>query len=152
MVETQLCQLRGTLDLCFIYDMGFVNSTCYKYTASIYCYCSFRKLHADQRACRHGRWCRGGGGERAHIAEFFKRKSATDGANESPVLMESSSGGGTSGDADLVATGVVSRGEGIAGERSGADVVETGVVSKDEGSSDAGDFADVVATGVVNGR
>ena len=24
MVETQLCKLRGTLDLCFIYDMVFM--------------------------------------------------------------------------------------------------------------------------------
>ena len=56
--------------------------------------------------CRQGCWCRGGGGERAHIAGFFKPNSATDGAKESPVLMDSSSGGGASGDADVVAMGV----------------------------------------------
>ena len=38
---------------------------------------------------------------------FFKPKSATDGAKESPVLMGSSSVGGASGDADGVATVVV---------------------------------------------
>ena len=65
--------------------------------------------------CRQGGWCRGGGGERAHIAGFFKRESATGGANESPVLMDDSSGGSASGDADGVATGVVSRGKGVAG-------------------------------------
>ena len=101
--------------------------------------------------CRQGCWCRGGGGERPHIAEFFKPKSATDGAKESPVLMDSSSGGGASGGADVVATGVVSRGEGGAGAGSDADVVMTGVVSNGEGGAGAGSFADVVATGVVNG-
>ena len=40
------------------------------------------------------------------------------------------SGGGASGDADVVETGVVSRGEGGAGAGSDADVVVTGVVSK----------------------
>ena len=101
--------------------------------------------------CRQGCWCCDGGGERAHIAGFFKPKSATDGAKDSPVLMDSSSGGGASGGANVVATGVVSRGEGGAGAGSGADVVVTGVVSKGEGSAGAGSFADVVATGVVNG-
>ena len=101
--------------------------------------------------CRQGCWCRGGGGERAHIAGVFKPKSATGGAKESPVLMDSSSGGGASGDSDVVATGVVSRGEGGAGAGSGADVVVTGVVSKGEGGAGAGSFADVVATGDVNG-
>ena len=38
---------------------------------------------------------------------FFKLKSAKDGAKESPVLMDSSSGGSASGDADVVLTGVV---------------------------------------------
>ena len=61
---------------------------------------------------------------------FFKPKSATDGAEESPVLMDGSNGGGASGDADVVTTGVVSRSEGVAG---------------------AGSFADAVATGFVNG-
>ena len=59
--------------------------------------------------------------------------------------------GGASGDADVVATGVVSRGEGGAGVGSDADVVVTGVVVKGEGGAGAGGFADVVATGVVNG-
>ena len=27
MIETQFCELRGTLGLCFIYDMVFVNNT-----------------------------------------------------------------------------------------------------------------------------
>ena len=44
------------------------------------------------------------------LLDFIKPKSATDGAKESPVLMESSSGGSTSGDADVGTTGVVSRG------------------------------------------
>ena len=65
------------------------------------------------------------------------------------MLVDSRSGGGSSGDADVVATGVVSRGE--AGAGSGADVVVTGVVSEGEGGAGAGSFADVVATGVVNG-
>ena len=65
--------------------------------------------------------------------------------------MDSSSDGGASGDADVVATGVVSRGEGGAGAASDADVVVKGVVSKGEGGAGAGSFADVVATGVVNG-
>ena len=96
--------------------------------------------------CRQGCWCRGGGEQRAHIAGFFKTKSATDGAKESPVLMDSSIGGGASGEGDVVATGVMSRGEGGADERSGANVVVTGVVSKSEGGVGAGSFADVVAT------
>ena len=83
------------------------------------------------------------------LLDFFKPKSAADGAKESP--MDNSSGGGASGDADVVATGVVSRGEGGAGAGSDTDVVVTGVVSKGEGGAGAGSFADVVATGVVNG-
>ena len=49
------------------------------------------------------------------MLHFFKPKSATDSAKESPVLMDSSSDGGASGDADVVATGVVSRSGGGAG-------------------------------------
>ena len=41
------------------------------------------------------------------------------------MFMDSSSGGGASGDADVVVTGVVSRGEGGAGAGSFADVVAT---------------------------
>ena len=85
------------------------------------------------------------------LLHFFKPKSATDGVKKSPVLMDSRRGGGASGDADVVATGVLSRGEGGAGAGSDADVDVTGVVSKGEGGSGAGRFADVVATGVVNG-
>ena len=66
------------------------------------------------------------------------------------MLMDSSSGGGVSGDADVVATGVVSRDEDGAGAGSDADVVVTGVVSKGEGGAGAGSFPDVVATGLVN--
>ena len=55
--------------------------------------------------------------------------SATDGAKESPVLMDSSSGVGASGDADMVATGVVNRGEGGAAASSFDEVVATGVVN-----------------------
>ena len=85
------------------------------------------------------------------LLDFSKPKSATDGPKKSPVLMESSSGGGASGDKDVVATGVVSRGEGGAGAGSDADVVVTGVTRKGEGGAGAGNFADVVATGVMNG-
>ena len=85
------------------------------------------------------------------MLEFFKPKSATDGAKKSPVLMDSSSGGDASGDADVVVTGVVSRGEGDAFERSGAHLVVTGVVSKGEGGAGAGSFPDLVATEVVKG-
>ena len=81
---------------------------------------------------------------------FFKPKSATDGAKESPVLMDGSNGGGASGDADVVTTGVVSRSECGAGAGSGADVVVTGVVSKGEGGAGAGSGTDVVVTGVVS--
>ena len=110
----------------------------------------------SQVACRPTFVGRGAGaaaavGSGRTLLDFFELKSATDGAKESPVLMDSSSGGGASSDADVVATGVVSRGEGGAGERSGADVVVTGVVSKGEGGAGAGSFADVVATGVVKG-
>ena len=102
--------------------------------------------------CQQGCWCRGGGGGRAHNAGFFKPKSATDGAKESPVLVDSNSGGGASGDTDVVAMGVVNRGEGGAGAGSDAEVVVTGVVGKGEGGADAGSFADVVATEAVNGH
>ena len=85
------------------------------------------------------------------LLDFFKPRSATAGAKESPVLMDSSSGGGASGDADVVAKEVVSRGEGGAGASSDADVFVTGVVSKGEGGAGAGCLADVVAAGVVNG-
>lgn len=83
---------------------------------------------------------------------FFKRQNATDEAKESPVLMDSSSSGGgdASDDADVVATGVVSRDEGGAGAGSDADVVATGVVNGVEGCEGAGSDSDVVAMGVVN--
>ena len=61
---------------------------------------------------------------------FFKPKSVTDGSKESPVLTDSSSGGGASSDIDVVSTGVVSRGEGGAGAGSLDDVVATGVVNR----------------------
>ena len=89
-------------------------------------------------------------GSRRTLLDFFQPKSATDGAKESLVLMDSSSDGGASVDADVMATGVVSRGEGGAGPGSDADVVVTGVVSKGEGGAGASSFADVVDTGVVN--
>ena len=109
----------------------------------------------SQVACRPTCVDRGAGtaaavGSGRTLLVFFKPKSATDGAKESPVLMDSSSGGGANGDADVVATGVVSRGEGGAGVGSDADVVVTGVVSKGKGGAGAGSFADVVSTGVVN--
>ena len=85
------------------------------------------------------------------LLDFFKPKTVTDRSKVSLVFMDSSSGGGASGDADVVATGVASRGEGGAGAGSDADVVVTGVVSKGEGGAGAGSFADVVATRVVNG-
>ena len=66
------------------------------------------------------------------------------------MLMNSSSGGGASVDTDVVATEVVSRGEGGAGAGSDADVVVTGIVSKGEGGAGAGSFADVVATSLIN--
>ena len=69
---------------------------------------------------------------------IFKPKSATDGAKESPVLMDSSSGGGARGDADVVATRTVSRNEGGAGAGSDADVVATGVVNGLEDCEGAG--------------
>ena len=69
------------------------------------------------------------------LLDFFKPKTATDDAKESPLLMDSRSDGGASGDADVVATGVVIRGEGGAGAGSDADVVVTGVVSKGEGGA-----------------
>ena len=66
--------------------------------------------------------------------------------------MGGSVSGGTSDHADVVATGVVSRGEDGSGAGGDADVVVTGVVSKGEGGAGAGSFAQVVATGVVNRR
>ena len=116
----------------------------------INCYCSCRKLHVDQPVSTEVLVPRRRSGRSAHCW-ISKPKSATDGANGSPVLMDSSSGGGARDDADVVATGVVSRGEGGAGAGSDADVVVTGVISKGEGGAGAGNFADVVATGVVNG-
>ena len=97
----------------------------------------------SQVACRPTCVDRGTGaaaavGSGRTLLDFFKPKSATDGAKESPVLMDSTSGGGASGDADVVATGVVNRGEGGAGAGSDADVVVTGVVSKGEGGAGAG--------------
>ena len=80
----------------------------------------------------------------------FKPKSAPVGANESSVLMECSNGGGANGDRNVVATGVVSRGEGGAGADSGVDVLVTGAVSIGEGGASADSFADMVATRVVN--
>ena len=44
------------------------------------------------------------------LLDFFKPKSASDGGKKSPVLMDSTIGRGASGDADVVATKVVSRG------------------------------------------
>ena len=63
------------------------------------------------------------------LLDYYKPKSATDGAKELPVLMDSSSDGGASGDADVVATGGVSRGEVGAGAGSDADLVVTRVVN-----------------------
>ena len=110
----------------------------------------------SQVACRPTCFDRGAGaaaavGSGRTLLDFFKPNSATDDARESPVLMDSSSGGGESGDADVLATGVVSSGEGRAGAGSDADVVVTGVVSNGAGGAGAGSVADVVATGVVNG-
>ena len=87
----------------------------------------------SQVACRPTCVDRGAGaaaavGSGRTLLDIFRPKSATDGAKESPVLMDSSSGVGASGDADVVATGVVNRGEGGAGESSFADVVATGDV------------------------
>ena len=110
----------------------------------------------SQVACRPTSVGRGAGaaaavGSKRTLLDFFKPKSATDGAKESPVSMNSSSEGGARGDADVVATGVVSRGEGGEGAGSDADVVVTGVASKGEGGAGAGRFAYVVATGAANG-
>ena len=110
----------------------------------------------SQAACRPTCVDRGAGaaaavGSGRTLLDVFKPKNATDGAKESPVLVDSSSSdGGASGDADVVATGVVNRGEGGAGAGSDADLVLTGIVSKGEGGAGAGSFADVVATGVVS--
>ena len=97
----------------------------------INCYCSCRKLHVDRQRVSTGvlvsrrRWAEG-----AHLLFLFKPKSATDGAKKSPVLMNSSSGGGASSVVDVVSTGVVSKGEGGAGAGSLDDVVATGVVNR----------------------
>ena len=179
MVETQIFKMRGSLNLCFVYDTVFV-----KYTwLLIHCFTCFygrsfaRVYHwklprwtyfcgavyeaaglvdvyvksrsnlvfcstADQLllllmsqvACRPTCVDRGAGAAAAvgtgrTLLDFFKPKSATDGAKESSVLMDISSGVGASGDADVVATGVVNRGEGGAGASSFAEVVATGVVN-----------------------
>ena len=89
----------------------------------------------SQVACRPTCIDRGAGaaaavGSGRTLLDFCKPKSATDGAKKSSVLTNSSSGGGASGDADVVATGVVSRGEGGADAGSDANVVVTGVMSK----------------------
>ena len=113
-------------------------------------------LLMSQVACRPTCVARGAGaavvvGSGRTLPDFCKPKSATDGAKESPILIDNnSSGGGASGDADVVATGVVNRGEGGAGAGSDADVVVTGAVSKSDGGAGADSFADVVAKGVVN--
>ena len=114
-------------------------------------------LLMSQVACRPTCVDRGAGaaaavGSGRTLLGFYKPKSVTDGAKKSPALMDSSSSRGASGDADVVATGVVSKGEGGAGAGSDADVVVTGVVSKGEGDAGADSFADVVATGVVIGH
>ena len=106
-------------------------------------------LLMSQVACRPTCVDRGAGaaaavGSGRTLLNFFKLKSATDGAKESPVLMDSSSGGGASGDADVVATGVVSKGEGGAGAGSFADVVATGVVNGLEDCEGAGIYMDGV--------
>ena len=82
---------------------------------------------------------------------FFKPKSATDGAEESPVLMVSSSGGGASVDADVVATGVVSRDEGGAGAGRDANLVVTGVVNGVEDCEGAGIDMDGVFSDAADG-
>ena len=97
-------------------------------------------LLMSQVACRPRCVDRGAGAAAAvrsgrTLLGFFEPKNATDGAKESPVLMDSSSGGGASGDAGVVATGVVSMGEDCAGAGRDADVVETGVMSKGEGGA-----------------
>ena len=92
-------------------------------------------LLMSQVTCRPTCVDRGAGtaaavGSRRTLLDFYKPKSATDGAKKSPALMDCSSDRVASGDAEVVATGVVSRGD---------------------GGACAGSFADVVATGVVNG-
>ena len=113
-------------------------------------------LLMSQVACRPTCVDRGAGaaaavGSGRTLLDFYKAKSATYGAKKSPALMDSGSGRGASGDADVVATEVVSRGEGGAGAGSDADVVVTGVVSKGEGDAGTGSLDDVVPTGVGNG-
>ena len=115
------------------------------------CYCSCRKLYVDRRVSTGVLGAAAAVGSGRTLLCFFKPKNATDGARESPVLMDSSSGMGASGDVDVMATGVVRGGEGGAGAGSDPDVVVTGLVSKGDGGAGAGTFADVVATGVVYG-
>ena len=85
------------------------------------------------------------------LLDFFKLKSATEGAKESPVLMDCRSGGVASSDADVVATGVVNRGEGGAGAGSDADVVVTGVVNGPEDCEGAGFDMDGVFSDAADG-
>ena len=71
----------------------------------------------SQGSCRPTCVDRGAGaaaavGSRRSLLDFLKPKSATDGAKESLVLTDSCSDGGASVYADVVSTGVVSRGEG----------------------------------------
>ena len=85
----------------------------------------------SQVACRPTCVDRGAGaaaavGSGRTLLDFSKPRRATDGAKESPVFMGSSSGGGTSGDVYVVATGVVNRGQGGVGAGSDADVVVYG--------------------------
>ena len=112
----------------------------------------------SQIACRPTCVDRGAGaaaavGSGRSLLDFLKPKSETDGAKEWSVLMDSSTGGGARGDADVVATGVVSTGEGGAGAGSDADVVVTGVLNGLEGCEGAGIDMDVFSptlqTGVV---
>ena len=98
----------------------------------------------SQVACRPTCVDRGAGaaaavGNGRTLLGYFKPKSATDGAKESPVLMDSSIGGrGASGDTDVLATGVVSKGEGGAAAGGLADVVAAGVVNGLEDREGAG--------------
>ena len=95
----------------------------------INCCCSFCTLHVDQRVSTgRGAGAAAAVGSGRTLLDFFKPKSATDGAKESPVLMDSSSGGGASDDADVVATGVVNRGEGGAGACMSTNVCRQGGV------------------------
>ena len=78
------------------------------------------------------------------LLAFFEARTATHGPNDPPVLMDSSSGGGATGDSDVVATGIVSKGEGGVGGGGFADVVAPGVVNGLEGCEGLGiDMDDV---------